>query len=432
MFNLKNKVFSNTIWLLSEKLLNILGLIFVTSAVAKYIGPEDFGKLNLSIYYFSIFQVIAIWGSDVIGLKLIAKYPTRGVSYLISFTFFKFLVFLVMSTCLLIYFYIYHDKLTFIYSLSVCISSLFYVIDWLYIYNEARLFSFLNVITNILGLVISLFIRVLITKLGMDPVYLSFSILAQGMLPTLFRFFIYKYKYSVKETVGENGGKKKSYVGYGVKSGLSLLISAISVMIYINIGRVFLSSIAGLTELGIYSVAITLGTTWVFLSNALIVSFTPKIFSSNKTDKLNVISFLQVMLVFIGLLYLAFFFIFGHLMISILYGDNYIGAYNITLILIVATTFSSLGIVSARFVISDGGYSFEAKKTILTALCSIFSNLYLINKYGVIGAGLSSLISELLSLTIFNYFYNNRLVLKLHASSFSIKKIIGGCKLISG
>lgn len=43
--NLRNKVLSNSIWMILEKVISIFGLIFVTSYVAKYIGPANYGNI---------------------------------------------------------------------------------------------------------------------------------------------------------------------------------------------------------------------------------------------------------------------------------------------------------------------------------------------------------------------------------------------------
>jgi O-antigen/teichoic acid export membrane protein len=58
---LKSRLFSNSLWMISEKIISIFGLIFVTSFVAKYIGPENFGKLTFAGSLFAIVQTISLW-----------------------------------------------------------------------------------------------------------------------------------------------------------------------------------------------------------------------------------------------------------------------------------------------------------------------------------------------------------------------------------
>ena len=61
---MSKKILSNSLWMMSEKLIAIFGLIFVSSFVAKYIGPENFGKLTFATTVFAIIQTIAMFGSE--------------------------------------------------------------------------------------------------------------------------------------------------------------------------------------------------------------------------------------------------------------------------------------------------------------------------------------------------------------------------------
>ncbi|MBE0796893.1 oligosaccharide flippase family protein, partial [Escherichia coli] len=59
--------------MMSEKIISIFGLIFVTSYVAKYVGPGTFGQISFSMSLFQIVQVIAQLGSSIIIFKRISK-----------------------------------------------------------------------------------------------------------------------------------------------------------------------------------------------------------------------------------------------------------------------------------------------------------------------------------------------------------------------
>ena len=424
---LRNRVFSNTIWLVSERILSIFGLFIITSSVAKYIGPSNFGKINTAVLYFSIVQSLVVWGSDIIGVKLITRFPIYGINFLRSFTFFKVLFFSISSFFVFCYFYLEYDQLTFVFSLAVGFSSFFAILDYANTYNEATLKSNINVIANVIGLILSLVIRYIIVELKLDPKYLSFSILAQGFFPYIIRFFFFRinnksYSFFYKPKI--------KHIKYGVFSGLGLVISSVSIMIYLNIGRVFLSDFDTMSSLGIYSVAMVLGTTWSFVNNAIIVSLTPMLYSSQKEVSAQVTSFLSMILIVIGLFYFSFFLLFGDYIITLLYGKEYEQAYYISLILIPVTTLSSLGIVAARYIISQGGYNFEAKKAFLTAIFTIFISWLLIRNFGMYGAAWGTLLCEILSLTIINYFYKRAEVFYIHVNIFDLKMNISILKAV--
>ncbi|MES4258655.1 polysaccharide biosynthesis protein, partial [Escherichia coli] len=76
---MNKKIFSNSIWMMSEKIISIFGLIFVTSYVAKYVGPGTFGQISFSMSLFQIVQVIAQLGSSIIIFKRISKNKRSGI-----------------------------------------------------------------------------------------------------------------------------------------------------------------------------------------------------------------------------------------------------------------------------------------------------------------------------------------------------------------
>lgn len=405
----------NTIWLLSEKLISIFGLLFVTSFVAKFIGPEDFGKLNFSIYCFTIIQTFAVWGSDTIGIKKICKNESLGVSFLKGFMAFKYFIFIVFSLPLLCYFYYFSDRLTFVYCLAVAISTLFSIADYFYIYNEARLNSLYNVISNVIGLFFSILCRYFVAYYKMDPEYLSVSIVVSGVIPFIIRMLIFYSgvpsqllsKYKVKTNIVH-------HVNFGIRSGFGLLISSVSIMIYVNSSRLILSYTDSLRVLGIYSVAITLGTMWGFVNNALVVSFTPQLYSSDDSDKKDLLKRIYFYLLLVMLGYLSFFGIVGHYIIEELYGGDYISAYKVSFILILSTTLSALGMVTSRYIISFNGYSYLAKKSLYIAAFGLITGFLFIKLWGMYGAAYNTLLIELLSLTFFNYFFKCGVIFRFH------------------
>ena len=63
---MKLKVFRNSFWMILEKVISIFGLIFVTSYVAKYIGPSAFGAISFAASLFVIIQAIALDRKSVV------------------------------------------------------------------------------------------------------------------------------------------------------------------------------------------------------------------------------------------------------------------------------------------------------------------------------------------------------------------------------
>ncbi|HBT3415620.1 TPA: polysaccharide biosynthesis protein, partial [Klebsiella pneumoniae] len=199
-------------------------------------------------------------------------------------------------------------------------------------------------------------------------------------------------------------------------SGSSFVISSISVAIYTRVSLLLLGFFCGSSLLGIYSVAVSLATSWIFVCNSFITSNLPSIFSSNnELETIKITAKLNILVILIGCVVISFAIIGGHYGISLLYGKDYVLAYTPFVILCAATLFSSLGTIASRFIAKYSGYSYLSKKAFCVLILSIMLNVIFINLWGIIGAAIATLATEFISLTLLNYLFKGGIVLKLHA-----------------
>ena len=108
----------------------------------------------------------------------------------------------------------------------------------------------------------------------------------------------------------------------------------------------------------------------------------------------------------------------GKWIITTLYGAAYSEAYHLLLILAAATMCSGLGTVAARLMIKEENYSYISKKMLVVAISALPISYTMIQLFGLIGAAYSVFLIEFLSLTVFNYFYKNGLIFKIHFYPF--------------
>ncbi|EPY4228851.1 oligosaccharide flippase family protein [Klebsiella pneumoniae] len=413
----KNSII-NAMWMMSEKVITLFGLFFVTSFVAKYIGPSRFGQLALAIAIFQVVQVVAQLGCDNIIFKRVSQNATSGLKLIYSSFAIRAAIYIFIAFIVLAFFYKDTDFINFVFLLSVCIACFFTSMDVFTIYNDATLNSKFNTIANVFGLIIGLVLRYVIAFFELPIHLLSLPIILTTMVPFIIRLYFTPKIRNIKLKY------KRRYNSYLFATGIPLVISTISMTIYSRVNQFSLSYFSGSYELGIYSVALTLGTAWVFIGNALSISFLSKIYSEkdeflakDKTSGL-IASVFTVLLVFP-----VFFVLFGKRIIFILYGNDYLAAYNILVILCLSTIVTSLGFISNRYIVKLSGYNYLSKKTILILLFSIPISIAMVYQWGLYGAAYSVLIIELLSLTIMNYFFREGVVLKMHLGAFNLRNI---------
>lgn len=417
--DLKVTILNNSIWMMLEKLISIFGIVFVSSYVAKYVGTSIFGTIALSISVCQIILVISQMGSDVIIFKRASKNEFSGVVLIEVTKIIRMSIYFALSIPLLVYYY--HDD-AFIYVLAACIACFFQSMDVYSVYYEALLRAIINTFVNISGIIISLLLRWVIAYYKMDPHWLFIPIVLATMIPYIVRTCRFKFfdakKFNTRKISAVTRGKYKRYL---LVAGSSFAISTICIIIYSKLSLLIVGGVDGHRQAAIYSVSVTLSTSWSFVLYSFITSFLPSIFSEKsqviamkKTAKLNLfvlsVSFFCLVCIYIVSPYFIKYF----------YGNDYVESFVPLMILSLSTVVSALGVVSTRFIAKYSGYSYLSKKTIIVLVLSLLINYLFILKFGIVGAAWATLLTEVLSLTVFNYFFMNKLILRLHLSTFCI------------
>lgn len=414
----KNKIFTNSIWMMSEKTISLIGLIFVTSFVAKYIGPENFGKLTLAGSIFATIQIIAMFGSENIIFQKTAKNRKFG-EYIINATkSIRNILYVGLSLITLIYIYIETDRLTFIFSLATGVAVYFAVHDVYSIYFNAILESKINAYCNILALIMSLIVRYCIAKFQLAVEFLCIPIILITLIPFLLRLYIFNRKKIIKEMITNK--KINKYRRFMFAVGGKLFIFSLSVAFFTRSSQLILG-LKSQYELGLFTVAMTLGGSFYFVLLAIISSYYTKIYQEidfHKTQRM--VALLNIIIVSVSGVFLLFFSIFGEVIIKLLYGEKFV-INNIILILVVLVTmFSGLSTISERYLLKYNAYDYLKKKTLYSISFNIILTLIFVYYFGLIGATLSILISEIFSCTILNYFYKGGMIFKMHKMTFSL------------
>ena len=69
------KYFSNTSWLMAERILRMTVALFVGVYVARYLGPERFGLLSYTNSFVGLYLALATLGIESIVIRELVKSP---------------------------------------------------------------------------------------------------------------------------------------------------------------------------------------------------------------------------------------------------------------------------------------------------------------------------------------------------------------------
>lgn len=410
---LSKKIISNSLWMMIEKCISIFGLIFVTSYVAKYIGPTNFGKIALAGTLFGFVQTLTWFGNQEILFKRVSKNPNSGLKYLIGTQDLRKILFVLCGLPLLFGLYFYSDHLTLIFAIATAFAAYFITQDIYAIYNNAILHSYINAIVNMIGLGIALLTRYMIVLFELNYAFLGIPIVLTALIPFLLKKYIFNKSQQLKPI------SLKHYRRYYFGAGSALVLSTLAVTLYTQVTSLMLAALTSTRELGIYAVAVTLGMSWTFINTSIITSVLSKIYrEKNNYQSYMMIAKLNAVIILISTVVVTMLTISGQWIVNLLYGNAYQEAYELILILGLATLCSGLGTISARFLVKEESYRYISRKMICVAISALPISYIMIYLFSLKGAAYSVLIIELLSLTFFNYFYKNGLIFKIHFFPF--------------
>ncbi|WP_313421314.1 oligosaccharide flippase family protein [Moraxella sp. CTOTU49803] len=395
----------NSLWMVSEKGISFFGLIFVTSLVAKYIGPSVYGELALAGTIFAIVRAVAILGIDQIYFKQASKKSYQNDQLIINAIYIISSIYIPLSILTLSWFYLFGSGQHTVFFVATCLAVYIGVIDIRAIHLDAILLSKYNVIANLVGILISLILRYLLVYFDLPIELLSIPIILSAFIPFLLRQAIFNSKIKL-----QSSNFKRihfvSYYKYFLKVGAPLVLSSLSVTIYTQCSNLILATFESTKEVGYYAVASTLAGCWYFVPVTLMMSYLSGIYNERDEEKsiqksVKLFRSISIFCIFI-IIILSFF---GKFIITKLYGDPFIPSIKIFYYLLLANYFSVMGFFFFRLTLKYGGYKFLANKMVFSCVINVPLTYIFVRLYGVIGGAYAIIITEFISSFIINLFY---------------------------
>ncbi|AZI49578.1 O-antigen/teichoic acid export membrane protein [Pantoea agglomerans] len=415
---MKLSVMSNAAWMMSEKIISVFGVIFVTSYVAKSFGPTVFGQMAFSTSLFAMVQTVAIFGTETILFKRVSKNASKGLRLMTIARTMRMVLLLVTSVPVLIWVWYNMQENFLAFALASFVASVFVTQDTFSVYNNARLASRLNTIANAVGMLLSFGISFTVAWLRLNPLWLTLSIVAVTLVPYLIKRHNFYQDHQDQMPPRE---KRTAYLRYLMYAGLPLAISSIFISVQVKAAQMFLAGTAPARDLGLFAAANTISASWIFIPVALITSCFTEIFRERGEVAIKLAARLNGYVMAVSLLMLLIISLYGERIIIALYGPEFTQSGSLITLLSIATSFSAMGTVAYRYMVKEGGFNYLLRKIICLMVISLPLSWWLIQGHGIMGAAWSVFLSELLSLTVMNYFFKNGVIQKIQVSSLNYK-----------
>jgi O-antigen/teichoic acid export membrane protein len=395
------KYFYNTSWLFVEQLVRMTVGLFIGVWTARYLGPDKYGVLSYAQSLVALFAAIATLGLNGIVVRELLKKNVDSNLLLGTAFFMKLCGGLVVLVCLYIAISIiptdsYTKHIVFIIA-SYTVFQSFNVIDF---YFQARVASKYVVYSNIAVLVISTPIKVLL--LVYEAPLEAFALATVIDSIVLVGGLIYFYSQN-KESV--RNWRFSPTVALGLlKDSWPLILSSISISIGMRVDQVMLKNMIDETSVGFYAAGVKMAEVFNFIPMIIAQSIYPRIiemdFGKERPKLIYMIRyvfyFLVVFAIGVNLV--------SHLAVDLLYGAEYSKSIGVVDILIWSIPFTYLNIITSKILLKlNNNVSILLKQAALACI-NISLNIYLIPRYGIIGAALGTLLADF-SLIFFEIFY---------------------------
>jgi len=392
--HLKN-IIANIGWLFVDRILRIgLGLLVVTW-MARYFGPEKFGLFSFAVAFVALFSSIASLGlSSIVVRDLVNK--SEGINVTLGTAFFLQIVGSGVAICLsvLVISVMRPDDVYVKYMVAILsFVMMFKSTDVVKYWFESNVRSKYTVWVES-----SVFVFLAIIKLGLiffDAPLIAFvwTVFVEGLLMAAGLLIIYSLR------VGQLNDWQWEFQRAQVllKDSWPLILSGLAVMVYMRIDQVMLGQMLGDEAVGVYTAAVRISEAWYFIPIAIVASVFPGIIEAKKNQekklyhkKFQHLYSLMVLLALAIALPITFL---SDQLVVLLFGNDYIDASIILKIHAWGGVFVFLGLVSGKWYLLEDLSTYLFKRTLVGAVVNLVLNIWLIPKYGLVGAAVATLIS---------------------------------------
>ncbi|EFS4980892.1 flippase, partial [Salmonella enterica] len=394
------KIIHNAGWLLFDKFARLAFGLLVGVWVARHLGPKTYGELAYVVTLVSFFQVIALLGMDSILVRDISNNKKEANEVLGSALFLRLLSGVLCLFLVVLFTYFFNGYNTAVLVLLAGGSLLFQCVDTIDIWFQSQSQSKRTVIAKLSSYTITNILRVfcILTNFPLWTFALLLSV--DAMLASIALFYAYRtYKTTEK---WKPGLKKCKEI---LSESWPFMISGISIILYMRVDQVMIKNMLGEASLGVYAASLQFSTLWNFVPLTLSISIAPYI-ARKKKDGVEIYkkALKNTFLLFsvLGWMITLFVAALSPFIINIMLGAKYSSGTPVLAVHVITNLFICLGVAQSLWIVNERKGSLVLYKSLTGLIVCFISNFILIPIYGIEGAAISAVISQLSACILFN------------------------------
>ncbi len=392
-----NRTIKNSGWLVGDKVFTMIIGVFVIAIVARYFGPEKFGQFNYAMAFVALFTALSTLGLETLTVKSIVDKDYDEGTILCTSLFLRVFggIILTILAAVIIRLIEPNDYnlhvLVLIMSFTMVLKSMKVIEYWVQAYQKAKVSSIIRMSVYIITAVLKI---ILVIFKGNLIHYALIYMIDVVIIGSALMISYYKIRDDISPWKFN-----LNYAKNILSQSWYLILSGLMVTLYMRIDQVMLGSMMPTkTELGVYSAAVRIAELWFFVPMAIIISFKPVIMNKKKINEksyMKSVQLLYTIVAWIGIGFSVFILLFSKLIVSILYGEEYLKASSILSISIWAGTFAMLGSARSAWLICEGLQKYSMVYIFIGCITNVSLNFLLIPLYGGFGAAVATLVSQI-------------------------------------
>ena len=411
----------NTSWVIAQHVVQMLVSLVVGSLSARYLGPANYGSINYAASFVSLFSSITSLGMDGVIIKKMVDHPEREGEYLGSCLGFRMIsgLFSMVSILSLVYFLNPGETATFWICALYSISVIFHSFETINYWFRRHLKSKYPCIAKIIAYLVMSAYKIYLLATGKSVYWFALSNVLDHFVLFVVVYLFYRKNKAPSLRFSFHSGMEV------LKESYHFILSGLMVALYGQMDRIMLNSMLGQETVGFYSAANTICTMWIFVPSAMINSSRPLLMEMKKKDEgmyLRRLKQLYSALIWLCIAVSFGVLIFGPLAIRILYGSAFDSASNALRILIWCEVFSMIGSARGIWIITENKNKYIKYYLIYGVAVNAVLNLILIPRFGICGAAVATLVTQVVTSLIAPLFYKEtRIHTKYVIEAFLLK-----------
>ena len=398
------KLAINSVWLTVDNILRVIVGFFVGVWVARYLGPDDFGRWNYALSYISIFAVLIGSSLNNVVVRELIKSPENrdkilGSSFVLKV--YGAIIAFILSVAS-IYLFSSQGNLIKIMVLIVAAGTIFQSFEVVSYLFESKVESSYAVAARSIAFIFSSLLKIFFIMKGYPVIWFAVTSALEIIICAAAYVAVYRV---AKEKILLWRYDKKTARQILI-AGLPLILAGIVSIVYSKVDKILVGSIISQAALGNYSVGTMLTDSWSFIATAVTISVYPSIIYS----KLNSVTLyesrmkkLYSLMIIMAVIMCLPISIFSHQIISLLYGSRFDSAAVVLSIYVWTAVPAFLDVAGQKWLYAENLQKYLPVKSLIGSVVSIVLNLIFIPRFGIIAAAFTAL----LSISIATYFSNS-------------------------